>query len=90
MGKYVIFTAAVQSGHVALAVVGVLNAVIGAYYYLNVLVTMWMREGEADEPAAPVGVSAALVLVIAAAATLGVGVLPGALLDAVKGLAQLI
>src|SRR6185369_12906647 len=52
LGKYVIFTAAVQSGRIGLAVIGVINAVIGAYYYLSVLVAMWMREGEAPEPRA--------------------------------------
>ena len=40
-GKYFIFTAAVQSGLWALAVIGVLTSVIGAYYYLRVIKVMY-------------------------------------------------
>jgi NADH-quinone oxidoreductase subunit N len=88
LGKYVIFTAAVQSGRIGLAVIGVVNAVIGAYYYLNVLVAMWMRESDAAEAGtAPISVSAAAVVALSAAATLGLGVLPSAFLEAAKGLA---
>jgi NADH-quinone oxidoreductase subunit N len=88
LGKYVIFTAAVQSGRIGLAVIGVVNAVIGAYYYLNVLVAMWMREGEATDPAGtPISVSAAAVVALSVLATLSLGVAPGIFLDAAKGLA---
>lgn len=41
MGKYVVFNAAVQSGLIWLTVVGVLTSVIGAYYYLRVIVYMY-------------------------------------------------
>jgi len=88
LGKYVIFTAAVQSGRIGLAVIGVINAVIGAYYYLNVLVAMWMREGVAGDSAdAPVSLSAAAVVLLSVLATLGLGVAPGAFLEAAQGLA---
>jgi NADH-quinone oxidoreductase subunit N len=46
--KLLVFNAAVHSGLVALAVVGILGAVIGAYYYLKIVKVMYM-----DEPAAP-------------------------------------
>ncbi len=46
--KLVVFTAAVQSGFVALAVAAILGTVIGAYYYLKIVKVMYM-----DEPAAP-------------------------------------
>jgi NADH-quinone oxidoreductase subunit N len=46
--KLLVFNAAVASGYVALAVAGILGAVIGAYYYLKVVKVMYM-----DEPAAP-------------------------------------
>jgi NADH-quinone oxidoreductase subunit N len=48
-GKYVIFQSAVRSGHWLLAVVGVVNAVIGAFYYLKIVVAMWM--GTTRKPA---------------------------------------
>lgn len=48
--KLLVFTAAVQSGYVALAVAAILGTVIGAYYYLRIVKVMYM-----DEPAAPYG-----------------------------------
>jgi NADH-quinone oxidoreductase subunit N len=39
--KYFIFTAAVQSGLWALAVIGVLTSVVGAYYYIRVIKVMY-------------------------------------------------
>ena len=46
--KLLVFSAAVHAGYVALAVAGILGAVIGAYYYLKIVKVMYM-----DEPAAP-------------------------------------
>ena len=45
------FRAAIDAGLYALAVIGLLNSVVGAYYYLRVIVFMYMREpapGRAD------------------------------------------
>ena len=47
-GKYFIFTAAVQSGLWALAVIGVLTSVIGAFYYIRIIKVMYF---DASEPA---------------------------------------
>ena len=44
--KLLVFNAAVHSGLVALAVAGIIGAVIGAYYYLKIVKVMYM-----DEPA---------------------------------------
>jgi NADH-quinone oxidoreductase subunit N len=46
--KLLVFNAAVHAGYIALAVAGILGAVIGAYYYLKIVKVMYM-----DEPAAP-------------------------------------
>ena len=40
-GKYFIFTAAVQQGMWALAVIGVLTSVIGAFYYIRIIKVMY-------------------------------------------------
>ncbi|MBU6498083.1 MAG: NADH-quinone oxidoreductase subunit NuoN [Rhodospirillales bacterium] len=49
-GKYFIFTAAVQQGMWALAVIGVLTSVIGAFYYIRIIKVMYFdTEGEAFE-----------------------------------------
>jgi NADH-quinone oxidoreductase subunit N len=65
--KLLVFNAAVHAGYVALAVAGILGAVIGAYYYLKIVKVMYM-----DDPAAPYGrvrepVQGLLILVAAIA-----------------------
>jgi NADH-quinone oxidoreductase subunit N len=45
-GKYFIFTAAVQSGLWALAVIGVLTSVVGAYYYIRIIKVMYFDAPE--------------------------------------------
>jgi NADH-quinone oxidoreductase subunit N len=90
LGKYVIFQAAVDSGRWLLAIVGVINAVIGAYYYLRVIVHMWMKEPETDELPLPVTVSTAIVLIVAVVGVFYLGLAPGALLEAAQGLYALL
>jgi NADH-quinone oxidoreductase subunit N len=88
LGKYVIFQAAVHSGQWLLAVVGVLNAVVAAYYYLRVLVVMYMREPETDELPLPVSPGMASVMILAVAGVLYLGLAPGRVLDLFQGLAS--
>ncbi|MGE0501919.1 MAG: NADH-quinone oxidoreductase subunit NuoN [Rhizobiaceae bacterium] len=45
-GKWYVFLAAMDAGLYALAVIGVLASVVGAYYYLRIIKIMWF-----DEPA---------------------------------------
>jgi len=80
-GKYLIFQAAVQSKQWMLAIVGSLNAVIAAYYYLSVILTMWFKVPD-GEPAAfsPLPPSLALVLTIAVAAIVYLGIAPSGIL----------
>ncbi len=51
VAKVLVFTAAVETGWVWLAVVGILNSIIGVYYYLTVLkvVYLYRMEGENEE-----------------------------------------
>jgi len=88
-GKYLIFQAAVQSKLWMLAIVGSLNAVVAAYYYLSVILTMWFKEpdGEAAE-LSPVAPSMVVVLTIAVVVIFLLGVLPGRVLDLTKGFAS--
>ena len=82
LGKYLIFQSAVQSKQWMLVIVGSLNAVIAAYYYLSVILTMWFKEPSADpEPASPLAPTLAIVLTITAAAVLYLGVAPSRVLD---------
>ncbi len=89
IGKYLIFQAAMKSEHYLLAVVGVLNAVIGAYYYLKVVVAMWMRDTEAGEEPFPLPIPHAMatVMVLSVLGILYLGLAPGRLLAIAQTLA---
>ncbi|KAF0106142.1 MAG: NADH-quinone oxidoreductase subunit N [Anaerolineaceae bacterium] len=80
VSKFFVFAAAVQSGWVWLAIVGVLNSIVGLYYYLNVLKAVYLyRMENEDEDRHPVPVSrpAAIALVILVAGILLIGTLFG-------------
>jgi NADH-quinone oxidoreductase subunit N len=46
VGKFYLFRAVLSGGYVGLAIIGVLTSLISAYYYLRVVVTMYMQDGE--------------------------------------------
>ena len=73
------FGAAVNAGMAWLAIVGVINSAVGAYYYLRVTVAMYMAEPatgavEAPKPGWPV--MATIVLAALGTLVLGVWQLP--------------
>ena len=77
LGKFYIFNAALASHLVWLAVLLALNTVIGAFYYLRVIVVMYMREPTQDWPPIRVPWALTLVLIGTAAGTLYLGLFPG-------------
>jgi NADH-quinone oxidoreductase subunit N len=63
-------------------VLGLLNSAVAAYYYLRILVMMYMREpGEAVGEAEPIDAGLRAALILPAAGTLLLGILPGWVLD---------
>jgi NADH-quinone oxidoreductase subunit N len=52
MGKFYILSAAIKAKYYWLAVIGVLNSAVAAYYYLRVIMYMYFKEpgGELDRP----------------------------------------
>jgi NADH-quinone oxidoreductase subunit N len=83
-GKLYLFGAAVQSGHVLLAVIGVLNSAVSIFYYLRLMVLMYMREAQETMPAIRMPVTLAVVLLVTAFGTLWLGLFPSAWLDAAR------
>jgi len=71
IGKWYLFSAAVQEGYVGLAIVGVLTSVVSVFYYLRVVVKMYMT----PESSAPTLGSAPAGATLAAVAATVVGVL---------------
>jgi NADH-quinone oxidoreductase subunit N len=80
VGKFYLFNAAVASGWVVLALVGVITSVVSAYYYLRIVVAMYMEEPAGEDRWAAVSPSAVLALSLSAGVTLLFGVWPAPLL----------
>ena len=49
IGKFQIFSAALQEGWIWLTVIAILNSALSVYYYLRVVMFMYMREGALPE-----------------------------------------
>lgn len=65
-GKFMVFNAAIQSKFVLLAVVGVINSVVAAYYYMRVIKFMYLNEpNAADFETKPASLQIALGLLTA-------------------------
>lgn len=80
MGKFWLFSAAIESGYIWLAVVAVGNSAISLYYYIRVIVYMWIKEEIAGPP---IRVSPAMVaaLVITLVGTIVFGLYPRPLFE---------
>ena len=81
LGKFYVFNAALESNLIWLAILLALNSVIGAYYYLRVIVAMYMREPATEIAAEPVPWTLSAVLWIAAAGTIFAGLFPARIID---------
>jgi len=81
-GKLYLFRAAVEANLSWLAVAGVLNSAVSAFYYLGVVVQMYMRPAS-EEEVAPVSVSGPVTITLAVAAfiTIALGIWPTPLVN---------
>jgi NADH-quinone oxidoreductase subunit N len=77
VGKIYVFAAAVESGLIWLAFVGVINAIIGLYYYLTVLKVVYLYRSEHEDVPIPVSRPASFALVVCVAAIVLIGSLSG-------------
>jgi NADH-quinone oxidoreductase subunit N len=62
IAKFLVFASAIQAGYIWLAVVGVLNAIIGLYYYLVVLKVVYLYRSDEDDNPIPFSRTSALTL----------------------------
>jgi NADH-quinone oxidoreductase subunit N len=87
-GKFYSFSAAVDGGAVALAIIGLLNSGLAAAYYLHLALVSAQRDpSAAGRPAVAtpqVGVAVAAALSLAVLATLILGIVPGEVLRAAQ------
>ena len=81
LGKYLVFLHAVEHGHLSLALVGIAASLVGAVYYLRVVYVLYMKPQVQEPEGLLVDGWGRLAVFVAAAGTLVLGILPGALLD---------
>ena len=83
-GKFYSFSAAVGGGAIWLAIIGLLNSGLSAAYYLRLVLATAQRPADDDSaaPAPRVGIAVGAALLLAVAATLVLGIVPGDVLHA--------
>lgn len=81
IGKFYLFSGAVQEGYIWLAIIGVLNSAASVYYYLRVMVYMYFKPGEEQFDWISVSAPVSLALTISAAGSLIPGIVPSVILD---------
>lgn len=81
IGKFYIFRSAIDAGMYPVAIIGLLASVVSAFYYLSVVVQMYFREPVTGAaPVTPLPAEA-LAILIAAVATLWIGLFPSGILQ---------
>ena len=82
LAKFYVIQAAVEGRSYALALIGMLSAVIAAFFYLRVTVLMYMTPAEDEEPEPePIPRTMGAVLAVSLAFTVAFGVLPAPMID---------
>ena len=81
IGKFYLFAGAIQEGYIWLAVIGVLNSAVSAYYYLRIMVYMYMKEPTENFEWVNVSAPVALAVIIAVAGTLIPGIVPSVIME---------
>jgi NADH-quinone oxidoreductase subunit N len=81
VGKFYLFSGAIQAGYIWLAIIGVLNSAASVYYYLRVMVFMYMKESTEEFSWLKVTPAIAVCIIISVAGVLIPGMVPGTLLS---------
>lgn len=89
-GKFYAFTAAIHSGFVWLGILGLLNSGIAAFYYLRLVAALYTKPAESSPVQSVPRASMPLLfaLLLTAAATLILGIVPGKVLAKAKAAAE--
>jgi len=82
--KFVVFRAAVNEGFVWLAVIGVVNSLVSAFYYLRVVYAMYMQPLPRREPKFQFSFQIATAAAVAALGVLILGIYPTPILEAAQ------
>ncbi len=83
-GKFFAFQSALDSRIVWLVVIAAINSVIGAYYYLRVIISMYFWDPSKDYTPTAVAPTLSFALLVCAVGTLYLGILPARVLSLAK------
>src|SRR6266571_520814 len=81
IGKFYLFSGAIQAGYVWLAIIGVLNSAVSVYYYLRIMVFMYMKDPVEEFDWLKVTPALAVCVLMAVAGVLVPGIVPGFILE---------
>ena len=82
IGKFYLFSAAIQKGYVGLAIIGVLNSALSVFYYFRLMVIMYMREPvEAGGETEAISLPVSAVIAIGVLGTFWLGLYPAQILN---------
>lgn len=90
IGKFYLFSGAIEQGYVWLAIIGVLNSAASVYYYLRVMVFMYMKPSDQEFDWVTVSAPVSLALVVSVAGSLIPGIVPSYLLQLAQQAVKLI
>ncbi|NDE21197.1 MAG: NADH-quinone oxidoreductase subunit N, partial [Actinobacteria bacterium] len=81
VAKFGVIRAAVSTESYLLAVLAMISAVVAAYLYLRIMVSMWLAEPSSDARPLQIGAAGRVSLAVTVVATLILGVFPSILLS---------
>lgn len=82
VGKFMMFTIAMNDYHITLLVLAAINAVIGVFYYLRVVIAMYFKEAESTSISSlSVPLNYSVVFFVAIVLTILIGIYPDCLIQ---------
>lgn len=90
IGKFYLFSGAIEKGYVWLAIIGVLNSAASVYYYLRVMVFMYMKDATEEFDWLQNSATIALCLIISVVGSLLPGMVPSVVLQFAQQAVKLI
>ena len=85
IGKFYIFAAAIKSGFVWLAIIGIVNSAVACYYYIRIVIFMYFKEPE-HEVVAEGGYVPMLGVFLSAVFVIIIGIFPECLVSLAKSI----
>ncbi len=75
-GKYKIFVAAINSGFIWLAIIGIFNSLVSVWYYIGVVVSMYMKQPRDESPTVILSMTLMVAVLVAFIGTVYLGLFP--------------